>query len=108
MIKSLPSRSRPTQTIDHQYFTNSIPRKLINDGLETNWLLLTQLDPKLVEPFRVEQPGAGGVYKAVVKAPQVMVETGFAEDLSGIVYLMNFESGSFIVSDEIPRENLRC
>jgi hypothetical protein len=45
------------------------------------------------------QPGAGEIYGAKVGAPRIVVQTGYEEDLSGVLYLMCFDAGTFEASD---------
>ena len=55
------------------------------------------LDPKLIKPFVAVQPGAGTISGAVFDAPRIMVEADTKEALSGVLYLMCFKAGKFVV-----------
>ncbi|KAF7557531.1 hypothetical protein G7Z17_g513 [Cylindrodendrum hubeiense] len=69
---------------------------IVNNGLEQNWLeLMASGDPDLMADLSFSQPGAGEIYGAKVGAPRIVVQTGYAEDLSGVIYLMCFDAGTF-------------
>lgn len=78
----------------------ALTQYIINCGLETNWqrLCIADKEGKLGGAFGASQPGAGTLSGAKFDYPRVIVEADFAEGLSGVLYMMCFKAGKFIVS----------
>ncbi|KAL0764701.1 hypothetical protein CaCOL14_012791 [Colletotrichum acutatum] len=87
---------------------------IVNNGLEQNWLeLMSEEDSELKEERSFSQSGAGEIYGAKIGAPRIVVQTGFEEDLSGVLYLMCFDTGTFELTSNVlgpdgkPKKNAR-
>ncbi|UZP32227.1 hypothetical protein NXS19_000043 [Fusarium pseudograminearum] len=87
---------------------------IINNGLEQNWLeLMNEEGSEMKEDLSFNQAGAGEIYGAKIGAPRIIVQTGYKEDLSGVIYLMCFDTGTLdlitnvLGPDGKPKKNAR-
>lgn len=71
---------------------NSYARKLINDGLDNKFASLPKGSP-LREEIDTGVGPINGRLKGKVSAPKVVVNATFDKNLSGVDYMICFESG---------------